>query len=80
MDFSQFKKDREEALLSLDESKIRAYAAKYGSAMPAGPEVFWSVVHKAITACTDFPLENRLASKQWLAERNLKSMDDGDLS
>jgi len=40
-------KDRDEALLSLDEKKIRAYAAKYGVTMPTGWHSFWGGVHKA---------------------------------
>lgn len=81
-ELDQFLKDRNEALLSLDETKIRAYMEKYGEAdaLPKDkPEVFWRGVHKAITGCKDLPIEFRRKSKAWLAERNSSSWDDGDL-
>ena len=45
----QFLNDRDEALLSLDETKLRAYMQKYGAQAPADSNVFWCGVHKAIT-------------------------------
>jgi hypothetical protein len=79
-DLDQFLKDRNEALMSLDEIKIRAYLRKYGEEPPANPTVFWMGVHKAITACTDLPREFRQKSAAWLEIRGSRSMDDGDLA
>lgn len=76
----EFLRDRDEALLSLDEKKLRAYMRKYGETPPSNPVVFWMGVHKAITACMSLPIEFRRASAMWLAVRGSKSMDDGDLA
>lgn len=74
-----FKLERNEALLSLDEGKIRAFHLNWnGKTIPQG-KVFWGSIHKAITGCLDLPLEFRKQSKKWLNENNLKSLDDGDL-
>lgn len=79
-DLQEFLRDRDEALLSLDEGKLRAYMRKYGETPPSNPVVFWMAVHKAITACMSLPIEFRRASAMWLAVRGSKSMDDGDLA
>lgn len=78
----EFKKDRNEALLSMDETKIRAFLAKYSGDLPPpkDPEVFWAAVHKAITGCKELPMEHRSKSKKWLTEHNYHSWDDGDVS
>lgn len=82
-ELQQFLNERNEALLSLDEAKIRAYMDKWsGPDYPlnkASPEVFWRAVHKAITGCISLPLEFRMKSKAWLDERGSNSMDDGEL-
>jgi hypothetical protein len=76
----EFKRERNAALLSLDENRIRAYASKYGIVIPNDPDLFWASVHKAITADMELPLVNRQASKDWLTARKLHSLDDGDLA
>lgn len=76
----RFLQDRDSALLSLDEGKLRAYMRKYGETPPSNPIVFWVGVHKAITGCMSLPIEFRRASAMWLAVRGYKSMDDGDLA
>lgn len=78
-DLDQFLKDRNEALLSLEEKKIRQYLRKYGQEPHKNPSVFWMAVHKAITACTALPKDFRQKSKAWLEIRGSQSMDDGDL-
>lgn len=62
--------DRDEALGSLDEAKIRAYAAKYGEAasMSDDPLVFWGGVHFARTNIRTLPMEQRTLSKRWLRD------------
>ena len=80
-ELKQFLQERNAALLSLNEAKIRAVFRKWneGQEMPRDTELFWASVHKAITACTALPFAFRSRSKAWLAERGLKSLDDGDL-
>jgi len=80
LDIQEFLKDRDEALLSLDEVKLRAYMKKYGETPPANPAVFWMGVHKAITACQSLPIEFRRKSALWLTLRGSQPMDDGELA
>lgn len=76
----EFVAARNEALLSLDEAKIRAFFQKYNNThLPTNMLTFWGSVHKDITDVPSFPIELRRASKSWLEERGLKSHDDGDL-
>lgn len=78
-EIAAFASERNQALLSMDEDKIRAMVKKWnGTEMPQG-EVFWGAVHKAITGAGSLPIEFRRKSKAWLDERGLKSLDDGDL-
>jgi hypothetical protein len=72
--------ERDEALLSLDEAKIRAMFLKFnGRDIEAKGDVFWGAMHKAITGATSLPIEFRKASKAYLTERGLHSFDDGEL-
>ena len=75
----EFLDARNSALLSLDESKIRAYAKKYGATIPDEPEVFWRAVHKARTGITSLPMNERIKSRDWLREHGSESWDDGDI-
>jgi hypothetical protein len=85
MSLDEFQHDRNEALLSMNETCIRAFAKKYDLELPehAGTQqattLFWAAVHKSITAIPALPIEFRRQSKQWLSERNLQSEDDGEL-
>lgn len=75
-----YNRERDEALLSLDEARIRAFFRKWNEyEIPAEPAVFWGSVHKAVTGATNLPIEFRRASKAWLLERGFRSLDDGDL-
>lgn len=66
----EFIKDRNEALTSLDENKIRAYCLKYNIEMPkTADETFWAGVHKAI--CQLFLLKDTPVSvKQFNESHN----------
>lgn len=75
---SEFKHDRNEALLSMNHSKIIDYMKKYNIPIPR-PEVFWLAIHKAITANTELPIDFRRLSKAYLTENKSESLDDGDL-
>lgn len=61
-----FVKERNEALFSLDEKKIRAYSRKYKVAMPKHPTVFWATVYKAIANITDAPVDLKAKAEEWL--------------
>lgn len=77
---AQFNQERNGALLSMDEQKIRAMVKKWnGTDMPDHPLTFWGGVHKAITGVQSLPLEFRRKSKAWLDEHGFKSFDDGEL-
>jgi hypothetical protein len=79
-EIAAFNKERDEALLSMDEQKIRAMVRKFnGIEMSQHNLVFWGAVHKAITGERSLPLEFRRKSKVWLDKNGLKSFDDGEL-
>ena len=79
-EMEQFVKDRREALLSFNEQTVRGYFLKYeGTPGPIDARVLWTAVHKAITACTDLPMEARSKSKKWLVNRGYSPADDGDV-
>lgn len=69
---SQFLKDRDEALLSLDKCKILAYAEKYGARLPQSDEIFWASVHKARLNIKNFPESEKEISRKWLCENGFK--------
>jgi hypothetical protein len=72
--------ERDAALLSLDERRLRAYFLKYnGKPAPSEPEVFWRAIHKARTACLSLPMEARIESKRWLIAHGSQPLDDGDV-
>lgn len=80
IDLEEFNRRKREALLSLDEGKIRAFAKEMGmDDFPDNPEVFWGSVHKAITGTPSLPIEFRRQSKKYLDDRGFRSLDDGDL-
>lgn len=79
-DIRKLIKARNAALLSMNETRIRAYFRKYsGQELPTEPEIFWRIVHKARTAITTFPMAARSASKRWLIEHGSEPLDDGDV-
>lgn len=78
---AQFNKERNEALLSMDEQRIRAFVMKWnGTIMPSNPISFWGAVHKCITGVKTLPIEFRRESFKWLTKRGYRTLDDGDLA
>ncbi|MDD6490281.1 MAG: hypothetical protein PUG48_10845 [Clostridia bacterium] len=69
----EFVKERNEALFSLDEEKIRAYAKKYCVSLPENPKVFWGAVYKSIYNVTDAPQELKDKAKAWLEENGMST-------
>lgn len=79
-EMENFKREQREAMLSLDQEKIRAFVRKWNKVeMPQHPIAFWGAVHKCITGIVALPLDFRKDSKKWLDDNNMQSMDDGDL-
>lgn len=76
MDLEEFKRDRDEALLSLDKAKIEAYLRKYDAPIAPDDNVFWASVHKARTGLNSLPEEERRKSEEWLSERGLSHWGD----
>ena len=74
-----FKKDRIEAMMSLDPAKVRAFGKKYDAELPGDDGTLLISIHKARTAMTDIPMEARRVSKAWLRERGYEAWDDGDV-
>lgn len=79
-EMEHFVKERNEALLSMDEAKIRGFFRKWNEfELSTNNAVFWTSIHKAITGVKGLPIDFRKASKAWLDKRGFKSFDDGDL-
>lgn len=68
----QFVRERNEALFSFDEKKIRAYCKKYGAPGPDDPIVFRAGVCKAICAIKNAPRDVREKARRWLKENNFE--------
>lgn len=70
----EFYRDRDEALLSLDEAKLRAYLAKYGERGPPAPAplAFWAGCHKSILSLGIGTLEQRTKSREWLSDNGFE--------
>lgn len=63
---STFVKDRDAALLSLDENKIRSFCRKYNVRISDNPLVFWASVYKSILAMKNSPADIRKTAEDWL--------------
>ena len=74
MDMKKVLKERNEALLSMDEQKIKNYMRKYGESesISDNDTIFWASVHMARIGITDIPEEEIEKSKQWLISHGLK--------
>lgn len=73
MDLNQFRKDRDEALFSLDEQKILAYCWKYGAPIHPNALVFWASIHKARVALRSIPEAEKELSRRWLLEHGFST-------
>ncbi len=58
--------DRDNALLSLDEQKIRSFCRKYNLSTPDNPVVFWASVYKSVLAMEKCPENIRRKAEYWL--------------
>lgn len=64
----KFIKERNEALFSLNEKKIRKYCKKYGVTIPRNEEVFWRTIYKTVCNVEDTPQEVKERAMEWLKE------------
>lgn len=71
MDINRFIKDRDTAIFSLDEMKIRAYGGKYQIQFPATEKGFWGGVYKACLSIRNCPIDMKIKAKSWLKENNM---------
>lgn len=69
---STYCKERDEAFLSLDEKKIRAFCKKYQIYIPESEVVFWAGVHKAICNMNAASVEQKINSLMWLTEHGFR--------
>ena len=66
-------RDRDEALMSLDEKKIRLFLAKYDIKLIAlDADTFWREIHAWRLTILTIPLSARLESCQWLIDHGVK--------
>ena len=63
---SNYAKERDEAMLSLDEKKIRDFCRKHNVSVSDNPIVFWGGVYKTVLAITSCPPEIRKKAEDWL--------------
>lgn len=75
-DLPKYVKERDEALLSMDEDFIRKTFAKWDVPLPDDPVDFWVTMHKARTGAKLLPEEERKKSRDWLTERGLPHLGD----
>ena len=68
---SDFVKERNEALFSLDEDKIKAYCKKYGVHISKNETAFWGGIYKSICNINDAPNELKHKAYEWLIEHNM---------
>lgn len=73
---AQFLKERDEALLSMDLVKINAMTKKFSGPVLLDDEVGWCAIHKARTAITNFPADEKQKSKAWLAAHGYEPWGD----
>lgn len=71
IDVDKFIKERNDALFSLDEKKIKAYIQKYRLKVPQNPITFWGAIYKAIYNISEAPDELKQKAKTWLDEHGM---------
>lgn len=61
--------DRNFAIRSMDETKIKAFMEKWLIMVPAHPELFWRMVHKTRFHLQAATLAEKMESQAWLEKR-----------
>lgn len=68
LSIEQFKKERDETLLSLDKQRILDYCKRHHILLPDDELSFWAGIHTAIYAIHSATYEQKEASRQWLMQ------------
>lgn len=76
---SQYVRDRNAALFSLDKNKILRFCRHYGITLPAAEDVFWAAVFKSILHITDAPENLKAQAREWLKENGFKEALHADI-
>ena len=71
MGLSEFVKERNEALFSLDRDRIVEHSKKYGLEPPKDELVFWAGVYKCICQITSAPEALLNQAKCWLHDHGM---------
>lgn len=71
---SDFVKERNEALFSLDKDKIKAYCKKYGVPIPENETAFWGGIYKSIYNIKDAPKELKHKAYEWLITHGMSTV------
>jgi hypothetical protein len=79
MSLEHYIRERDAMLLKRDPDALIAFLAAHRLPVPSSRASAEVTLHKSITAVQSLPLQIRKASKAWLAERGLHSLDDGEL-
>lgn len=66
-----FVRDRNKALFSLNEKKIRIFCTQYGIELASDAISFWGGVYKSILHIPSAPEELRVRFREWLKDHNL---------
>lgn len=72
MKVAKYVKERDEALFSLDEKKIKKFCKKYRIAIPEKEEVFWAGVYRSILGIPYAPEELKVLARLWLDNHGYK--------
>lgn len=72
MNYEKFVKERNEALLSCDEEKIKEYCAKYNVGMPSNKYAFYLGLEKAVNAITGISEKKRNKVVKWCVKMQEK--------
>lgn len=71
-DFKEFELERNRALLSLDERKIKAVYERWAIKFPGNGESFWEAVAKNILRMPNAPADIRVEAVKILDELNIE--------
>ena len=74
-DLKDFVEERNEALFSLNEEKIRAYAKKYNISLPQSKYAFWKGVYLALSNIPNVPeriLNKAVIKAEYCRKKELK--------
>ena len=81
-DLKDFVEERNEALFSLKEEKIRAYAKKYNISLPQSKYAFWKEIYLALSNIPNVPeriLNKAVIKAEYCRKRSLKNDTTGSI-